>query len=243
MNVRLPPRVLRAHTLTGSCLCSTPPYERTVHASRDQILLDGDEMQYDEDDFGAEDEVFALNGVDSSSEDEGENRDNDLEGEDDTMDIDDGASPSSSARGHNVKLPKARKPLALASDSDEGESEEETWGTKKSAYYSANDAHFDSEDEEANEMEEREARRLQMKAREGMGDEDFGLDNLQALAEDGGMEPDVIEYVSFCSAPRGTNTNFFVGASWKALWPPHRFPRISHPFYGTSRKTAPKLWL
>jgi len=184
-------------TLTGACLRFASPHNQSVYASRDRILLDGDEIQYDEDDFGAEDEVFALNGVDSSSEDEG--GDEDQEGEGDAMDIDEGPSTSRSAKG-----PKAHKPLAPASgsDEDEEESEEETWGTKKSAYYSANDAHFGSEDEEANELEEKEARRLQMKAREGMGDEDFGLDNLQALVEGGGMEPGVTEYVFFCSDVR-----------------------------------------
>ena len=195
--MRLLPRVFRTHTLTGTCLGSDPPYKRTVHASRDQILLDGDEMQYDEDDFGAEDEVFALNGVGSSSEEDGVVEG--LDGEDYGMDVDEGPSTSRSTKATRVGSAKARKPSAPASDSDEreGQSEEETWGTKKSAYYSANDAHFDSDDEEANELEEKEARRLQMKAREGMGDEDFGLDNLQALVEDGGMEPGVIECVSF----------------------------------------------
>lgn len=156
-------------------------------------------MQDDEDDFGAEDEVFALNGVDSSSEDDdgGENQEG--------MEVDEAPSTSGPSEGSKTKPTKTLKPPATVSDSDKGESdseEEETWGAKKSAYYSANDAHFDSEDEEANELEEREARRLQMKAREGMGDEDFGLDNLQALAEDGRMEPDVTEYVSFCSFTR-----------------------------------------
>ena len=196
-------RVLRAHTLTGTRIRSALPHGQLVHANRDRILLDGDEMQYDEDDFGAEDEVFALNGVDPSSEDESE--EGDREGEGDAMDVDESPSIPHPAGGTNVKPTKSRKPVALASDSDEdeGESEEEeTWGTKKSAYYSANDAHFDSEDEEANELEEKEARRLQMKAREGMCEEDFGLDNLQALVEDGRMEPDVIECVFFCSAVR-----------------------------------------
>ena len=158
-------------------------------------------MQYDEDDFGAEDEVFALNGVDPSSE-EDESEEGGRGGEGDAMDVDENPSIPHPAGGTNVKPTKSRKPAALASESDEGEgeSEEETWGTKKSAYYSANDAHFDSEDEEANELEEKEARRLQMKAREGMCEEDFGLDNLQALVEDGRMEPDVIECVFFCSA-------------------------------------------
>jgi len=197
MNVRLCLRVLRAHILTGACLHSALLCKRPVHASRDRILLDGDEMQYDEDDFGAEDEVFALNGVDSSSEDEDE------EGEEDAMDVDEGPSTSRLPKVSDAKPTKTRKPSTPASDSDEHEDEheeEETWGTKKSAYYSANDAHFDSEDEEANELEEKEARRLQMKAREGMHDEDFGLDNLRALVGDGPMEPDVTKCVSFCSA-------------------------------------------
>jgi len=207
--VRLPLRVLRTHTLTGPCIHPALPHNQPVHASRDRILFNGDEMQYDEDDFGAEDEVFALNGVDPSSEDE--DGDEDQGGEGDAMEVDEGPSTPHSAKGSKVKPTKTRKPSTPAPDSGEGEDEseeEETWGSKKSAYYSANDAHFDSEDEEANELEEREARRLQMKAREGMCDEDFGLDNLQALVEDGRAEPDVIECVFFCCrAPRGTDSN------------------------------------
>ena len=243
MNVRLLLRVFHTHALTEACPRPIPPCKRTVHASRDQILLDGDEMQYDEDNFGAEDEVFALKGVDSSSEEEG--GDGGLDGEDYAMDVYEGPSTPRSTKGPKVGSAKARKPSAPTSDSDEHEdqSEEETWGTKKSAYYSANDAHFDSDDEEANELEEKEARRLQMKAREGMGDEDFGLDNLQALVEDGGMEPGVIESVLFCSAPRGTDPDVPIEASWKTLQPPYRFPGTNRPFYDTLRKTAPKLWL
>ena len=201
-------------------------------------------MQYDEDDFAAEDEVFALNGVDSSSDDEVE----DEKGEEDVMDVDEGPSTSRPVKDSNAKRTKTRKHSEPASDSAEHEDEieeDETWGTKKSAYYSANDAHFDSEDEEANELEEKEARRLQMKAREGMYDEDFGLDNLQALVGDGRTEPDVTECVIFlfCRAPRGTNSNAPIEASWTILWLLHRFPRIDHPFYDTLRKIAPKHWL
>lgn len=131
--------------------------------------------------------------------------DGDQEGEKDVMEIDEEPSTSGSAKGSRPKSTKAPKPSATVSDSDRDEDEsdgEATWGTKKSAYYSANDAHFDSEDEEANELEEKEARRLQMKAREGMGDEDFGLDNLQALVEDGRMETDLMGYVLFCDSVR-----------------------------------------
>ena len=160
-------------------------------------------MQYDEDDFDIEEEVFALNGMDPSSENESGGEDQ--EGEEDAMEVDEGPSTSSSVKHSRAKPTKKPTPSTLASDSDEDEEEseeEETWGTKKSAYYSANDAHFDSGDEEANELEEKEARRLQMKARDGMGDEDFGLDNLQALVEDGRMEKDATGFVFFCSAVR-----------------------------------------
>lgn len=132
----------------------------------------------------------------SSSEDDNE------DGDPGGMEVDEAPSTSGPSK---AKPTKTLEPSVTVSDSDKDESdseEEETWGTKKSAYYSANDAHFDSGDEEANELEEKEARRLQMKAREGMEDEDFGLDNLQALAEDGRMKADVSEHVSFCSFAR-----------------------------------------
>jgi U3 small nucleolar RNA-associated protein 3 len=198
-------------------------------------------MQYDEDDLGVEDEVFALNGVDSSSEDD--NGKDAPEG----MEIDEAPSTSRPSTGFKAKATKTLKRSATFSDSDTDEDDtegEETWGAKKSVYYSANDAHFDSEDEEANELEEKEARRLQMKAREGMEDKDFGLDNLQALAQDGRMEPDVTEYVSllFFRAPRDTSITP-IEASWAILWLFHHFPRIRHPFCDILRKIAPKPWL
>lgn len=54
----------------------------------------------------------------------------------------------------------------------------ETWGRNKSAYYSSNAADVESDDEEANELEEQEAKRLQAKAREVMVEDDFGLHDL-----------------------------------------------------------------
>jgi U3 small nucleolar RNA-associated protein 3 len=164
-------------------------------------------MRYDEDGFGAEDEVFALNGVGGSS-----SEDDDGDGSQEEVEIDEEPSSSGPSTGSGVKSTKTLKPSPMVSDSDkdsDDSEEEEAWGTKKSAYYSANDAHFDSENKEANELEEKEARRLQMKARDGMEDEDFGLDNLQALAEDGRMEPDVTEYVSFCSFARFESPEFY----------------------------------
>jgi U3 small nucleolar RNA-associated protein 3 len=74
----------------------------------------------------------------------------------------------------------------------ESEEEEESWGRKKSAYYSSNAAELDSEDEEANELEEQEARRIQTKARDAMQDDDFGLADI-----DQGDTEDTEECVSF----------------------------------------------
>ena len=71
---------------------------------------------------------------------------------------------------------KAKARAAPTSDASEEESEEEeSWGHNKSAYYSSNAVELDSDDEEGNELEEQEARRLQAKAREALTEEDFGL--------------------------------------------------------------------
>ncbi|KII86949.1 hypothetical protein PLICRDRAFT_43637 [Plicaturopsis crispa FD-325 SS-3] len=72
--------------------------------------------------------------------------------------------------------PKSKKKAPTSSSSeDDSESEEETWGRTKGAYYSSNAAQLESDDEEANELEEQEARRLQAKMREAMAEDDFGL--------------------------------------------------------------------
>ena len=72
------------------------------------------------------------------------------------------------------------------SESESSESsEEEGWGTKKSAYYASNADEIESDDEEANELEEQEAKRLQAKARDAMADNDFGLgDVVEGLPEE-----------------------------------------------------------
>lgn len=127
-----------------------------------------------------DEEVFALQGV-SDSDDDAEHP-YDAQGSDGMqVDSDSDAEltaststrkkPSRTARGSKKSKSSSRKD---ASDS-ESEEEEETWGRSKGAYYSSNAAQLDSEDEEANELEEQEALRLQAKAREGMCDEDFGL--------------------------------------------------------------------
>lgn len=79
---------------------------------------------------------------------------------------------------HVVKKrkPKSKSKKASSSSSSSSESEDDTWGRSRSAYYASNAAQIDSEDEEANELEEQEARRLQVKARDAIHEDDFGLD-------------------------------------------------------------------
>jgi U3 small nucleolar RNA-associated protein 3 len=137
------------------------------HASRDKILLEG-EQEY-EDDMD-EDEVFALKGIPASdSEEEDEDMQEEDEGEE--MDIED--APSTSKKSTSKKKSKKK-----AEESEQSESEEETWGKGKSAYYASNEAQLESDDEEALALEEQEAKRLQAKAREDMVDADFGLEDI-----------------------------------------------------------------
>jgi U3 small nucleolar RNA-associated protein 3 len=145
-------------------------YLFTVHASKDRILLEGEEAGADDD--GDDEEVFALNGIPSSESDEDE--ENAYEADD----YDEGQPhPVSTSKGSNAK---AKLPMESDDEQEQESKEEEGWGRKKSAYYSSNAADLDSEDEEANELEEQESKRIQAKTRDAMLDDDFGLaDNNQ----------------------------------------------------------------
>ena len=102
------------------------------------------------------------------ADEENEGYENEDENEDE-----DGDLPKRQPKKSKGKKGKPTEP-SESNDSDNSD-EEETWGRNKSAYYSSNAAELDSEDDEANELEEQEARRLQAKAREHMGEGDFGL--------------------------------------------------------------------
>lgn len=124
--------------------------------------------------------MFALKGIPSSESDEDEEGAYEEDDEDE-----DQPHPVSTSKGSNAKA----KPPTKSDDEEEQESEEEeSWGRKKSAYYSSNAAELDSEDEEANELEEQEAKRIQTKTRDAMLDDDFGLsdsnqDDMEATEE------------------------------------------------------------
>ncbi|KAJ7044002.1 Sas10 C-terminal domain-containing protein [Mycena alexandri] len=137
--------------------------EDEFHASRDKILLEGNELGGDDD--GDEDEVFGLD-LDDSDDLE----DEDVE-ENETEDI-----PATKAKSSKGKSKKAKAKSKASSDEDSDE--DEAWGRGRSAYYSSNAAQLDSDDEEGNELEEQEAKRLQAKSRDAMADNDFGLDDV-----------------------------------------------------------------
>lgn len=154
--------------------------EDQFHASRDKILLNEDGDVEDED--GDEEEVFALEGVSDEDSEEAEG-DEDEDGLAHAEDEDDEEDAVVTRR--KTKLKKASSP-------DTG-SEDESWGRSKSAYYSSNAAQIDSGDEEANELEEQEARKLQLKARDAIDEGDFGLGEGLEPASDAEVEDSLEE--------------------------------------------------
>jgi U3 small nucleolar RNA-associated protein 3 len=138
-------------------------------------LLDGDDFGGEDD--GDEDEVFGLQGLEPDEDDDGDEAIEMGEGDD--------KEPTEDTRSQKKKAKKLKK-KEQDSESSSSEEEEETWGKAKNAYYSSNAAQLESDDEEGNELEEQEARRLQGKMREDMAEGDFGLDdtpNLDGKAE------------------------------------------------------------
>ena len=132
-----------------------------------------------------EEEVFALKGLDKEFETEQEDEQVEQELDEDLLQE---QPPTNRKKKKSRKTTEKQKPT-----SDEDEEEEETWGRGKAAYYASNADQFDSDDEEANELEEQEAIRLQRKIYQEMRDEDFGLnDTLEREGRPGD------EYVNYC---------------------------------------------
>ncbi|TFK40611.1 Sas10 C-terminal domain-containing protein [Crucibulum laeve] len=158
--------------------------EDQFHASRDNILLEGN--SYGGSDDGDDDEIFALKGmVDSDEDDQG-----DYEGMDENdLHTGDLAGEPEKTKAKNFKKKGKAKD---SSEQEESEEEEETWGRSKAAYYSSNAAELESDDEEGHELEEQEAKRLQAKACADLGEDDFGLDNIPD-AEGHNFADDTIE--------------------------------------------------
>ena len=151
--------------------------------------MNGDQNGDYDDDID-DDEVFALKEIDNDSEeDEGfyEDDDNEI--------LDDEAEIETEAPGTKKKSKHSREVKEETAESPEPEVEEEEveevegWGRGRAAYYSSNAVELESDDEEGNELEEQEAKRLQAAMRKEMTDDDFGLnDNPEVMQKDSDME-------------------------------------------------------
>ncbi|THH27040.1 hypothetical protein EUX98_g7152 [Antrodiella citrinella] len=165
------------------------------HNAKDKILLEGEDDGADEDDDDDE-EVFALKGMaeesDSDEEEEADEDDAQIDGE--TV-YAPAPSKASKKKGKKGKVsPPSSEGSGSDSESDEG------WGAKKSEYYASNAAEVDSEDEEAQELEEQEAKRLQGKGRAELTEDDFGLGEAAEVdVDDGGI--DILEDAPQPAAP------------------------------------------
>ncbi|EGN92133.1 hypothetical protein SERLA73DRAFT_173106 [Serpula lacrymans var. lacrymans S7.3] len=169
--------------------------EDQFHASRDKILLEGDEVYDDEDDD--EDEVFALKGLSDEEEEDEEPSEGD---DDEDVDVDVGTTEGKKSKSSKSKSKTKSKKKHASSSSESEEEEEETWGRSKAAYYSSNAAELESDDDEANELEEQEARRLQTKARDVILEEDFGFGEVVA-GDEHTEETDILMEESEVSKP------------------------------------------
>lgn len=183
--------------------------------------------------------MFALKGMpqDSQSDDDDEQGG---EEEDDIEDLLYAAAAAEKDKRKKKAKGKGKKGKGKEDESDEdseSESEEEEgWGAKKSAYYASNAEQIESDDEEANELEEQEARRLQAKARDTMVEDDFGLgDVVEGLPEDDG-------YVLCSTRPRS------VPHSLEDMWTNPHSPsfsnclRTSRLCYDISKRRTQKPW-
>lgn len=121
--------------------------------------------------------MFALKGMDDSDSDAAAYDDADAfdeDSEDDSGDSDEDDEEPAPPSKPSKKAATTKSKSKSSKDASDDEMEER-WGKNKSAYYSSNAPELDSDDEEARLLEEQEAIRLQAKARDGLGEDDFGL--------------------------------------------------------------------
>ncbi|KAF8339980.1 Sas10 C-terminal domain-containing protein [Cantharellus anzutake] len=93
-----------------------------------------------------------------------------------------GAGPSKSKSG---KPNASKRHPGKGEPEEESNSGEERWGKKSEYYVSAATDDIDSDDEEALALELNECRRLQKKAREGISEDDFGIEEVLDAIERG----------------------------------------------------------
>ncbi|CAO1623253.1 unnamed protein product [Parajaminaea phylloscopi] len=173
--------------------------QERFHNARDQVLLNGaaDRDMEGDYDWTADKEVLGLGNSDLEESDSAAESDADSAAEDGDQDIAEKRQPRQYKRLAKEKS-ASRAPLSsddddedqdAASDSDD-ERDLSRWGANKRAYYNTNDLsemESDSEidEEQARELELKEVKKLQAKARRGMVDSDFGLGEADEI---GGVE-------------------------------------------------------
>ncbi|KAF9046408.1 Sas10 C-terminal domain-containing protein [Panaeolus papilionaceus] len=168
--------------------------EDQFYASRDKILLDDPYGSRDHPDDEDDDEVFALKGLDDDSDDDEEFYEDDGDEE-----IEEPLQAASEPK----KSKKSKAKRKTDDEEKEEDEEEESWGKGKTAYYSSNADQLESDDEEGHELEEQESRRLQIKARQELQDEDFGLnDNPELEKKDNPLDLDEPEPASTVELPK-----------------------------------------
>lgn len=148
-----------------------------VHAERDEILFDDARISHSRSlqDYDDRDEVFALNGLDEDPYDQSEDA---AETDEEEVEEDKPSKISNSRRTSKTKpmaKPSSKGQAQEESSADESEEDEERWGKNKSAYYSSATQEIESDDEEAQALEQAEARRLHAKSREYVAEDDYGV--------------------------------------------------------------------
>ncbi|KAG8903132.1 hypothetical protein FRB99_003675, partial [Tulasnella sp. 403] len=156
--------------------------EEQFHNNRDRILLEGEESW--DDGLGEGTEVFGLKGLAEETESFDEDALGVTDEDDDEVwaDEDDQSSKTKASASSSKSLATSTTMKSSdeesESDSDDTDAELSKWGKRHSAYY------VDGQDEETSDyeaqedtraMEEQEAKRLQLRAREFIDEDDYGL--------------------------------------------------------------------
>ncbi|KIM22783.1 hypothetical protein M408DRAFT_279574 [Serendipita vermifera MAFF 305830] len=137
-------------------------------------MLEGEEGDLSDDDL--KNEVFSLGNLgEQSQSDEDDSEELEDVPEDSEVDL---APTPKTKKTKATGAKKATNDLVESSSGSEDEADRlESWGRKKSAYYSTNAASIESDDEEAQRLEEAEVNRLQTLARASLQEDDFGVND------------------------------------------------------------------
>jgi U3 small nucleolar RNA-associated protein 3 len=139
-------------------------------------MLEGEEADLSDDDL--KNEVFALNNLHAVSDFSEEEEPEELPDETDEGEIEKVKAPKAK-KATKTTTKKSSKDLVASSSESSSDLEErhESWGRKKSVYYSTNAGAIESDDEEGQRLEEAEVVKLQAQARDVLDEDDFGVND------------------------------------------------------------------